>query len=60
LRIGANSLIIDDMFKGDMDEVGIWSRALTTSEISDLINNRILVTKDLIYIVILLINREYN
>ena len=49
LRIGANSLIIDDMFKGDVDEVGIWSRALTTSEISDLISNGIFVTKDLVY-----------
>jgi hypothetical protein len=49
LRIGANSLTIDDFFKGDIDEVGVWSRALTTTEISDLINKGIFVTKDLIY-----------
>jgi hypothetical protein len=49
LRIGANSLTIDDIFKGEIDEVGLWNRALTTSEISDMINKGIFVTKDLIY-----------
>ena len=28
LRIGANSLSVRDIFVGDIDEVGVWSRAL--------------------------------
>jgi hypothetical protein len=40
-RIGANSLAIEDIFKGDIDEVGVWSRALIPSEITSLMNNGI-------------------
>ena len=39
LRIGANSLSIQDIFVGDIDEVGVWSKALSTSEITNLMNN---------------------
>ena len=39
LRIGANSLSIQDIFIGDIDEVGVWSKALSTSEITNLMNN---------------------
>ncbi|MGI9010383.1 MAG: LamG-like jellyroll fold domain-containing protein [Nitrososphaeraceae archaeon] len=38
LRIGANSLSIGDIFVGDIDEVGVWNRALSTSEIANLMN----------------------
>ncbi|MGZ5490504.1 MAG: LamG-like jellyroll fold domain-containing protein, partial [Nitrososphaeraceae archaeon] len=39
LRIGANSLSIEDIFVGDIDEVGVWSKALSKSEITNLMNN---------------------
>ena len=41
LRIGANSLAIEDIFVGDIDEVGVWSKALSKSEITNLMNNNI-------------------
>ena len=39
LRIGANSLSVEDIFVGDIDEVGVWSKALSKSEITNLMNN---------------------
>jgi hypothetical protein len=42
LRIGANSLSVRDIFVGDIDEVGVWSRALDISEITKLMNNNII------------------
>ena len=44
LRIGANSLSMGDIFKGDIDEVGVWSKALSSSEIANLMNNGIFPT----------------
>jgi parallel beta-helix repeat protein len=35
LRIGANSLTADRFFTGDIDEVKLWNRALTASEVMD-------------------------
>jgi predicted phosphodiesterase len=40
-RIGANSLSISDIFKGDIDEVGVWNKALSSSEIAKIMNNGI-------------------
>jgi len=37
LRIGANSLEEDKFFKGNIDEVRVWNRALTDSEVNDLV-----------------------
>ena len=44
LRIGANSLSVRDIFVGDIDEVGVWNKALGVSdpsEITKLMNNNI-------------------
>jgi hypothetical protein len=44
LRIGANSLSVRDIFVGDIDEVGVWNRAIGVSdpsEITKLMNNNI-------------------
>ena len=51
LRIGANSLSVRDIFVGDIDEVGVWNRALgepgrplvpDRNEIPNLMNNNII------------------
>ena len=45
LRIGANSLSVRDIFVGDIDEVGVWNRAIGVSdpsEITKLMNNNII------------------
>ncbi len=47
LRIGANSLSVRDIFVGDIDEVGVWNRAIGVSdpsEITKLMNNNIIPT----------------
>jgi Concanavalin A-like lectin/glucanases superfamily/Calcineurin-like phosphoesterase len=44
LRIGANSLSVRDIFVGDIDEVGVWNKALDSSEITKLMNNNIIPT----------------
>jgi hypothetical protein len=49
LKIGANSRIADDLFTGSLDEVGIWNRALTTTEITNLMNNGVFATNGLVY-----------
>ena len=41
LRIGANSLEEDKFFNGALDQVRIWNRSLTASEISNASNNNI-------------------
>ena len=41
LRFGANSLLNDNWFHGKLDDIGIWNRALTQQEISDLYNGNI-------------------
>jgi hypothetical protein len=49
LKIGANSRIVDNLFTGNIDEVGVWNRALTTSEITNLMNNGVFATNGLVY-----------
>ena len=49
LKIGANSRIVDNLFTGNIDEVGVWNRALTTSEITNLMNNGVFSTSGLVY-----------
>jgi hypothetical protein len=41
LKIGANSRIVDNLFTGTIDEVGVWNKALIPSEIASLMNNGI-------------------
>ena len=38
LRIGANSAIVNNFFTGNIDEIGIWDRALDQTEITKLMN----------------------
>jgi Concanavalin A-like lectin/glucanases superfamily/Calcineurin-like phosphoesterase len=38
LRIGANSAIVDNFFTGNIDEIGVWGRALDQTEITKLMN----------------------
>ena len=54
LRIGANSRILDNFFTGNIDEVGVWNRALTQQtgnqlEITNLMNNGEFPTDGLVY-----------
>jgi hypothetical protein len=49
LRIGANSRIASNLFTGSIDEVGVWNRALTTTEITNLMNNGVFATNGLVY-----------
>jgi predicted phosphodiesterase len=53
LGIGSNSRVIvidDDLFIGNIDEVGVWNQQLTPSEIAKLMNNGIsAVTNGLVY-----------
>lgn len=50
LRIGSDSRIVDDdLFIGNIDEVGIWNRALTTTEITNLKNSGTVTTSGLVY-----------
>ena len=49
LKIGANSRIVDNLFTGSIDEVGVWNRALTTTEITNLMNNGVFATNGLVY-----------
>jgi hypothetical protein len=39
LRIGANSLENDKFYSGSIDEVRVWNRGLTDSEITKIYNN---------------------
>jgi Concanavalin A-like lectin/glucanases superfamily len=38
LRIGANSAILDNFFIGNIDEIGVWEKALNQTEITTLMN----------------------
>ena len=50
LRLGSDSRIVDDdLFIGNIDEVGIWNRALTTTEIANLKNTGTVATSGLVY-----------
>ena len=49
LKIGANSRIADNLFTGSIDEVGVWNRALTTTEITNLKNNGVFASSGLVY-----------
>jgi hypothetical protein len=49
LKIGANSRIVDNLFTGSIDEVGVWNRALTTTEITNLMNNGLFAPSGLVY-----------
>jgi concanavalin A-like lectin/glucanase superfamily protein/calcineurin-like phosphoesterase family protein/F5/8 type C domain-containing protein len=51
LRIGSNSRVIDDdLFMGNIDEVGVWNQQLTPSEITKVMNNGTsAVTNGLVY-----------
>ena len=50
LKIGANSRAVSNLFTGNIDEVGVWNKALTTSEITSLMNNGISsTTNGLVY-----------
>jgi hypothetical protein len=44
VRIGANSLAPSDYFTGNVDEIRIWNRAITESEVSYAYNNGIFNT----------------
>jgi hypothetical protein len=46
VRIGANSLAPNDFFIGQVDEVRIWNRTLTDSEIADAYNNGVFNTNE--------------
>jgi len=51
LRVGANSLRLDGFFEGEIDEVRVWDRALTTQEIEDQYSNGIFDTNgQLVYL----------
>jgi hypothetical protein len=39
LRIGANSLALNQYFTGSIDEVRVWNRAVTSSEVSSQYNS---------------------
>ena len=50
LRIGSDSRIVDDdLFIGSIDEVGIWNRVLTSTEIDNLKNSGTVATSGLVY-----------
>jgi hypothetical protein len=50
LRIGSDSRIVnDDLFIGNIDEIGIWNRMLTTTEIANLKNSSTVPTSGLVY-----------
>jgi hypothetical protein len=48
LRIAGNAQsVVEDFFVGQLDEVGVWNRALTLPEISNLMNDGFLATSEL-------------
>ena len=50
LRIGANSQsLTEDFFIDQLDEVGVWNRALTNTEIINLMNNGLFPSSGLVY-----------
>ena len=50
LRIGGNAqTLTEDFFIGQLDEVGVWNRALTNAEITNLKNNGVFAPSGLVY-----------
>jgi hypothetical protein len=50
LRIGGNAQsLTEDFFIGQLDEVGVWNRALTNTEITSLMNNGVFASNGLVY-----------
>ena len=50
LRIAGNAQsVVEDFFVGQLDEVGIWDRALTLPEISNLMNDGFFATSGLVF-----------
>ena len=50
LRIAGNAQsLTEDFFIGQLDEVGVWNRALTSAEITDLKNNGMFAPSGLVY-----------
>ena len=50
LRIAGNAQsLTEDFFIGQLDEVGVWNRALTNAEITDLKNNGMFAPSGLVY-----------
>ena len=51
VRIGANSLATDGYFTGNADEVRVWNRAISPTEVTDAYNNGVFNTRgQLIYL----------
>ncbi len=44
-----SSFIADNLFTGSIDEVGVWNRTLTTTEITNLKNNGVFASSGLVY-----------
>jgi hypothetical protein len=50
LRIAGNAQsLVEDFFVGDLDEIGVWNRALSQTEITNLMNNGIFVSSGLVF-----------
>jgi hypothetical protein len=41
VRIGVNSLYNDEWFDGELDDIGMWNRALSECEVADLYNSQL-------------------
>ena len=39
VRVGANSLLVNNFFSGNIDEVRIWNRAVTSTEVTNQFNS---------------------
>jgi hypothetical protein len=49
LKIGANSRVTSNLFIGSIDEVGVWNRPLSQTEITHLMNNGTFVSSGLVF-----------
>ena len=50
LRIAGNAQsLLEDFFVGQLDEVGVWNRALTNAEITSLMNNGVFALSGLVF-----------
>src|SRR5574339_50764 len=50
LRIAGNAQsLVEDLFIGNLDEVGVWNRALNNTEITSLMNNGVFAPRGLVY-----------
>ena len=50
LRVGANSRDLSAFFTGQVDEVRVWNKALSATEISNLYNNGVVPSGALVYL----------